>query len=285
MVLFLKDNRLATKEGGKVLAEALAGNLTLKELDVSSNNWSKDDGRDTGDGPGFAQELGIGLKDNGALSKLDASNNDMFGRKDKSAIQAWADALKSNSSLLELNLAKTNMRGDDAKIFADGIRDNGALSVLNLASNNLGELVLPDGWSIWYEGESYEKYAHLDGREQTDHPGRPDGIIAVANAIKDMGALSSVNVLSNVIPVEQAQELVKIMRSKDTLTTLCGLTGVETKLDFSSQGMGAGDAVLIANDISDMGNILLLNMSSNELKRDGTLSICDSFLCRYFVLW
>jgi hypothetical protein len=42
------------------------------------------------------------------------------------------------------------------------------------------------------------------------------------------------------------------MRSKDTLTTLCGLTGVETELDFSSQGLGAGDAVLIANDISDM---------------------------------
>jgi hypothetical protein len=51
----------------------------------------------------------------------------MFGRKDKSAIQAWADALKSNSSLVELNLAKNGMRGDDVKIFADGIRDNGAL--------------------------------------------------------------------------------------------------------------------------------------------------------------
>jgi hypothetical protein len=62
LVLFLKDNRLATKEGGKVLAEALAGNSTLKELDVSSNNWSKDYGRDTGDGPGFAQELVLGSR-------------------------------------------------------------------------------------------------------------------------------------------------------------------------------------------------------------------------------
>jgi hypothetical protein len=45
----------------------------------------------------------------------------------------------------------------------------------------------------------------------------------------------------------------EIMRSKDNLTTLCGLTGEETELDFSSHGLGAGDAVLITNDISDMG--------------------------------
>jgi hypothetical protein len=81
--------------------------------------------------------------------------------------------------------------------------------------------------------------------------------------------LSSVNVLSNVIPVEQAQELVKIMRSKDTLTTLCGLTGVETELDFSSQGLGAGEAVLIANDISDMGALTKFDISSNDIRAEG----------------
>jgi hypothetical protein len=89
-----------------------------------------------------------------------------------------------------------------------------------------------------------------------------NGIRAIASAIPNMGALSSVNVLSNVIPVEQAQELVKIMRSKDTLTTLCGLTGVETELDFSSQGLDAGDAVLIANDICDMGALTSLDISN-----------------------
>jgi hypothetical protein len=91
------------------------------------------------------------------------------------------------------------------------------------------------------------------------------GPAAIADAIRNMGALSSANVLSNFIPVEQAQELVKIMRSKDTLTTLCGLTGVETELDFSSQGLGAGDAVLIANDISDMRALAVLNVSNNRL--------------------
>jgi hypothetical protein len=62
----------------------------------------------------------------------------MFGHRDKSVIQAWADVLKSNSSLIELNLAKNDMRADDAKIFADGIRDNGTLSVFNISDNNIG---------------------------------------------------------------------------------------------------------------------------------------------------
>ena len=68
-MLSLKSNRLATKEGGKALAQALANNSTLKELDVSSNNWEVR-GKPKGDGPGFAQELAIGIKDNGAISTV-----------------------------------------------------------------------------------------------------------------------------------------------------------------------------------------------------------------------
>ena len=70
--------------------------------------------------------------------KLDASDNSMFGYKDKSGIQAWADALKTNSSLLELNLAKNDMGADDAKIFADGVSANGAMKNLNVSKNSLG---------------------------------------------------------------------------------------------------------------------------------------------------
>jgi hypothetical protein len=65
--LSLKNNRLATKEAGKALAGALAGNSTLKELDISCNN--------TGDGPGFAQELAVGLRDNGVMTSLNLASN------------------------------------------------------------------------------------------------------------------------------------------------------------------------------------------------------------------
>ena len=73
------------------------------------------------------------------------------------------------------------------------------------------------------------------------------------------------NILKNKIPAKQAQALVAIMRSKDSLVTLCGLTGTETELDFSNQELDAGDAVLIANDIRDNGALASLDLSQNGI--------------------
>jgi hypothetical protein len=55
------------------------------------------------------------------------------------------------------------------------------------------------------------------------------------------------------------------MQSKEKLITLCGLSKEEAELDFSGQDLRAGDAVLIANDISDMGALTQLDISSNNL--------------------
>jgi hypothetical protein len=104
--------------------------------------------------------------------------------------------------------------------------------------------------------------------------------IKICKGLRCNGAISSINLLKNNIPIKQAQKLVKIMQAKKSLTTLCGLRREETELDFSRQDLGAGDAVLIANDISDMGAISLVGMSSNKLGRDGAITICDAFLCR-----
>jgi hypothetical protein len=57
------------------------------------------------------------------------------------------------------------------------------------------------------------------------------------------------------------------MQSKEKLTTLCGFSREEATLDVSNQGLGPGDAVLIANDISDMGALTSLNISNNLLTR------------------
>jgi hypothetical protein len=52
----------------------LAANTVLKDLDVSGNHYGTAWGAD---GPGFAQMLAAGIKDNGALTKLDISNNNI----------------------------------------------------------------------------------------------------------------------------------------------------------------------------------------------------------------
>jgi hypothetical protein len=59
------------------------------------------------------------------------------------------------------------------------------------------------------------------------------------------------------------------MRVKKNLTTLCGLSGEEAELDFSGQDLGAGDAVLIANDISDMGAISKFTFNGEAIYAGG----------------
>jgi Leucine-rich repeat (LRR) protein len=78
------------------------------------------------------------ISGNGALSKLDASDNIMFGRKDKAGITAWADALKANTSITELNLAKNDINANDTKILAPAISDNEALIELDISNNRIG---------------------------------------------------------------------------------------------------------------------------------------------------
>jgi hypothetical protein len=83
-----------------------------------------------------------------------------------------------------------------------------AMSVLNLASNNLGELILPEGWTKKYEQKDVKRgefFAHADGSKQIEEPGKPEGIIALANAIPDMGAMTSLNLASNKLGVEGAK--------------------------------------------------------------------------------
>jgi Ran GTPase-activating protein (RanGAP) involved in mRNA processing and transport len=73
----------------------------------------------------------------GALSKLDASDNSMFGKDSKTGITAWADVLKATTSITELNLARNGINANDTKILASAISDNRALLQLDMSDNLL----------------------------------------------------------------------------------------------------------------------------------------------------
>jgi Ran GTPase-activating protein (RanGAP) involved in mRNA processing and transport len=135
-----------------------------------------------------------------------------------------------------------------------------------LASNNLGELILPEGWTVDYDSdEDTEVYKHTDGREQKGNPGKPAGIIAIANAIPDMGALSSANLLRNNIGTKQAKALAAILKEHPTLKSLCGNKGDETELDMSGKNLRAEGAIMLVPEIIDNGAMSSLNLSANYL--------------------
>jgi hypothetical protein len=214
-VLSLKNNSLGTKEAGKALGEMLKVNSVLKELDLSGNTISIYEG---GDGPGFAQELALGIKDNGGISSINLLKNHIPVEQAQELVKIMHAKLK----LITLcGLSKEETELDFSGRFGCGIKqqDLGA-----------GDAVL------------------------------------IANDISDMGGISIVNVLSNSIGDEQAQELIKVMQSKERLTTLCGFSGQEIQLDLSKKGLSSACAVLVANEMKDIKGLQVANISQNEIQ-------------------
>jgi hypothetical protein len=182
------------------------------------------------------------------------------------------------STISHLDISGCNLGAKGGFHLADVIKDMGALTLLDISKNDLGQLI---GWKYENCPNPDYWYQHSDGRHQQGKPEeeigqRSPGVIALADAIRDSRAISSVNLLRNKIPTKQAQELVKIMQAKEKLVTLCGLSKDETELDFSKQNLCAGDAVLIANDISDMGAMTRLDISKNDIRATGCKALAEA---------
>jgi Ran GTPase-activating protein (RanGAP) involved in mRNA processing and transport len=152
--------------------------------------------------------------------------------------------------------------------FTEDMKDMGSLSSLNILKNDIGEKQAQALIKIKHEKKMITLCGLKGDETELNLSGNMNGAadaLMLAEEIKDMGSLSCVNLLKNDIPVQQAQELVKIKESKPILKSLCGFTLDETELDFSSQRLRAGDAVLLASDIQDMGALVYLSLASNNL--------------------
>jgi hypothetical protein len=277
--LDMSKNELLTKEGGEILGKMLKTNSVLKDLNVSQSGWCLSSSKQ--DGPGFAQKLAVGIKDNGALVSLDISTCDLMAEGGKalaaglkgnqvitelnisgsylglksdyrsaenSGIIAIADAIPDMGALTSLNLSKNGMQGAEAgkalgdalatntvlkeldlsgqpktsicyakpnmdvafvKVFAPGLSDNGALTSLDISSNSIGVWTLPHGWE---KHPTLPQYRSPDGKVQDTAPegSKPEGIIAIANAIPGMRALIKLDISSNDIGGEQEGELQRV---------------------------------------------------------------------------
>jgi hypothetical protein len=198
-VLSLKANRLLTAEAGQILSDMLATNSVLKELDVSDNNW--DDGvKYLGDGPGFARALSVGIKDNGALTDLKISANDIgvcdqlppgwsYGsgiKEYKSPSGSWqkeppsgvkpsgliaiSEAIKNNGAMTSLNLSSNKLGAEGAKIVAEAIKVTMCAPAIIMA--------------LWHHFD-----VHLTSQSTA----------VVCYYLQDMGALSLLNLTDNCI--------------------------------------------------------------------------------------
>jgi hypothetical protein len=130
----------------------------------------------------------------------------------------------------------------------DNIFNNRAISSLNLANNNIGQLVLPEGWRA-EEDDGEAPWIHTDGQRVEDGmPGgsTPVGVIALANVIPDMEALSSLNLADNNLG---ALVLPEGWEEEDGV--FCGPDD-EEQCDRPPGSSPAG-IIAVANAIKDMG--------------------------------
>jgi Ran GTPase-activating protein (RanGAP) involved in mRNA processing and transport len=220
-------------EGALVVAEYLNGNRVLTKFDISSNDLYAGGGR----------ALALGLKDNQVIRELNIADNNLTnGGYDMSGVVALVDAVKDMGVLTSLDVSSNSMANvEAAKALGSLLKGNTVLQKLNISDNTA-------------TGCSWQN--SIGGGVQLAK--------VISEGLVGNGAISSINLLKNQIPVEQAQKFVKIMQANENLTTLCGLSREETDLDFSGQKLDAGDAVLIANDISDMGAMLKFTFSGDK---------------------
>jgi hypothetical protein len=145
-----------------------------------------------------------------------------------------------------------------------------------MASNNLGELVLPDGWTRKAEkflGKRQSVFTRADGTKQVEHPGKPEGIIALANAIPDMRALTSLNLSNNnlgqlVLPVGWTKEF---MYDKFKGYGYKHIDGREQKDPTEPGGI-----IVLASALKDMRAMTSLDLSSNTIGSEGAVHVAEA---------
>jgi hypothetical protein len=137
----------------------------------------------------------------------------------------------------------------------------GALLHLDVSNNSIGELVYVDpGWTKGLNAaRSAHEYAHTDGRVQAEEPAKEaKGAIAVANAIKDMGALSILNLASNRLGAEAFKVSTELYVEEKLVTTSVAAWASTLRQSLPSDRLEVVSASppLADGDITNMAEVL-----------------------------
>ena len=102
-----------------------------------------------------------------------------------------------------------------------------------------------------------------------------EGALALETALMS-SSLTAVNLLRNRLDVESAAALVKIKAQRPSLRTLCGLSHEEVELDFKYNGLGPGDAMLLASEISAMASLSMLDAQLEHVGEEGKAALMEA---------
>jgi Ran GTPase-activating protein (RanGAP) involved in mRNA processing and transport len=97
------------------------------------------------------------------------------------------------------------------------------------------------------------------------------GVVALANAIKDMGALTSLHVGQNRIPEKEMREIIAIAMRMDSMKILCEIPFKDktiTELDVSGKKLGTEGALVVAEYLDGNEALSSVNLLKNKIGID-----------------
>jgi Ran GTPase-activating protein (RanGAP) involved in mRNA processing and transport len=231
-------------QGALNLANALKGNATLKELNLSGNQIG-DDGvkslvavlktiktltrvdlnANRIKNEGF-KDLANLLKDNKTLTRVDLGGNEA----QIDGFRALLGELRDNSTLTELSLSHSKIGVELAKILANALEGNTALEKLDLSFNNI----------------------------------KNKGVEALANALNN-SALKELYLASNNIKNAGVEALFGELKGNKTLK----------KLDLSLNKI-RDQGVIALGDLLKDSSMTKVNLSSNKIKSEGVIAFAKA---------
>ena len=205
------------------------------------------------------------------MSKLDLSGNNKLGSKSPDFIRPIASALKTNTSITDLNISGNRLNAEATGIFSKDMKDMGSLSKLT--------------WS----GENYDY-----GRQQAP-PVTLDTTMTEADLSNKHLGVSGATILAAFISTKNMQDKGSLSsltfsgaKSKDDDGCAPWIDGdpvtiniTMTEANFSGKGLGhTGGAQILAAFMStklfqDKGSLVSLNLAQNDIGVEGAKHVAE----------
>jgi Ran GTPase-activating protein (RanGAP) involved in mRNA processing and transport len=126
---------------------------------------------------------------------------------------------------------------------------------------------------------SGERYQHIDGRKQSEKPEgiefKPLGVVAVATAIKDMGALTKFDISNNSLCATGAKVLAAGLKGNHGITEL-NLSGNSLGWKDGWQNVDMSGVIALADVIFYIGALTSLNLADNWLQAEGAKHVAEA---------
>ena len=275
------------------VANALHGNPHISSVNLANNSMTRfhDETRfESYHEKSFRGVIALGgaIRTMQSLTVLDISRNGLYSR----GVWFIAHALRDNQTITDLNLAVNSFMSshneDVSGVLAlsETLPTMGTLTSLNVRKNKLGMLILPDRWTTIFQVRTdyISGYKRDDGKEQTHHPGKPEGAIAFLQAIRRMAGLTSLSLGRNDLLHPMIGEcFAEILHKPSALTTL-GLSWnhpIPFGRHVSPQTYvpnGPGFAKALAVGLANNNTLTHLDLEKCIIRTEGCIAVANALM-------